>query len=349
MVRSRELEHRTRLLRLIQSGEQPCRRLFLDYHGLRLIWSYVMDISTNDSDEAQQFRLEVLKTLNTLPIPNKTMLMDSKIYNVVEKWSRRLYFSLSGDSPEDDQGKSKSNSDELPVNYDSNEKRNSYPLTDIEKQENNIEITDIKSDNTDQNLIPELALSLLAEWSNLKEVFRIPKKERIEQMKEHEREADRGYREELEKDEKRGTSYDRHRSDRYGRNEVEKRGDRRRGRESPESEHTRTKDKRIEERSSLVPIPRMTKYERRQLFALKVAKEEEERQRRQQQESWQDHETRCLALGIDPHTTAMVDPQTGYPVFYNPSIGQWQQYPTQGFNPYIYIYIFIHLCCIVLK
>ncbi|CAK9810795.1 Histone-lysine N-methyltransferase SETD2 [Anthophora quadrimaculata] len=329
MVRSRELEHRTRLLRLIQSGEQPCRRLFLDYHGLRLIWSYVMDISTNDSDEAQQFRLEVLKTLNTLPIPNKTMLMDSKIYNVVEKWSKRFYFSLSGDSPEDDQGKLKSNNDELQINYDNSEKRSSYQLTDTDKQENSIETTEIKRDNADQNLIPELASSLLAEWSNLKEVFRIPKKERIEQMKEHEREADRGYREELEKEEKRGTSYDRHRSDRYGRNEAEKRGDRRRGRESPESEHIRTKDKRLEERSSLVPIPRMTKYERRQLFALKVAKEEEERQRRQQQESWQDHETRCLALGIDPHTTAMVDPQTGHPVFYNPSIGQWQQYPTQ--------------------
>ncbi|XP_076665914.1 SET domain containing 2 isoform X2 [Andrena cerasifolii] len=333
MVRSRELEHRTRLLRLIQSGEQPCRRLFLDYHGLRLIWSYVMDISTNDSDEAQQFRLEVLKTLNTLPIPNKTMLMDSKIYNVVEKWSKRLYFSLNGDSPEDDQGKSKSNCEELQVNYDSNEKKCYYQLNDVDKHENNIEsclaINEMKSDNPDQNLIPELASNLLVEWSNLKEVFRIPKKERIEQMKEHEREADRGYKEELEKVEKRGTSYDRHRSDRYGRNEVEKRGDRRRGRESPESEYTRTKDKRIEERSSLVPIPRMTKYERRQLFALKVAKEEEERQRRQQQESWQDHETRCLALGIDPHTTAMVDPQTGYPVFYNPSLGQWQHYPTQ--------------------
>ncbi|XP_076236867.1 SET domain containing 2 [Calliopsis andreniformis] len=333
MVRSRELEHRTRLLRLIQSGEQPCRRLFLDYHGLRLIWSYVMDISTNDSDEAQQFRLEVLKTLNTLPIPNKTMLMDSKIYNVVDKWSRRLYYSLNGDSPEDDQGKSKPNSEELQIGYDSSEKKNLYQLNDVEKQESSIEncvpINEIKSDNTDQNLIPELASSLLAEWSNLKEVFRIPKKERIEQMKEHEREADRGYREELEKEEKRGTSYDRHRSDRYGRNELEKRGDRRRGRDSPENEYARTKDKRVEERSSLVPIPRMTKYERRQLFAMKVAKEEEERQRRQQQESWQDHETRCLALGIDPHTTAMVDPQTGYPVFYNPSLGQWQHYPTQ--------------------
>nr|XP_033327468.1 probable histone-lysine N-methyltransferase CG1716 [Megalopta genalis] len=333
MVRSRELEHRTRLLRLIQSGEHPCRRLFLDYHGLRLIWSYVMDISTNDSEEAQQFRLEVLKTLNTLPISNKTMLMDSKIFNVVEKWSKRLYFSPNRDSPEDDQEKSKLCSEELQLGYDSSEKKSSYQLNDTEKSDSNVDnciaIGEVKSDNADQNLIPDLALTLLAEWSNLKEVFRIPKKERIEQMKEHEREADRGYREELEKEEKRGTSYDRHRSDRYGRNEPEKRSDRRRGRESPESEYTRTKDKRVEERSSLVPIPRMTKYERRQLFAMKVAKEEEERQRRQQQESWQDHENRCLALGIDPHTTAMVDPQTGYPVFYNPSLGQWQHYTTQ--------------------
>ncbi|KAG7208817.1 hypothetical protein KM043_015007 [Ampulex compressa] len=334
MVRSRELEHRTRLLRLIQGGEQPCRRLFLDYHGLRLIWSYVMDISTNESDEAQQFRLEVLKTLNTLPIPNKTMLMDSKIYGVVEKWAKRLYFSPNGDSPEDDQAKFKVNSEELQNSYSSNDKILPEMSSDsMDKRSSNTDNcgtnAQIKSEQADQSLIPDLASSLLAEWSNLKEVFRIPKKERIEQMKEHEREADRGYREELEKEEKRGTSYDRHRSDRYGRSETEKRGDRRRGRESPESDHTRAKDKRTEERTSLVPIPRMTKYERRQLFALKVAKEEEERQRRQQQESWQDHENRCLALGIDPHTTAMLDPQTGYPVFYNPALGQWQHYPTQ--------------------
>ncbi|XP_011883474.1 PREDICTED: probable histone-lysine N-methyltransferase CG1716 isoform X2 [Vollenhovia emeryi] len=336
MVRSRELEHRTRLLRLIQSGEQPCRRLFLDYHGLRLIWSYVMDLATNESEEAQQFRLEVLKTLNTLPIPNKTMLMDSKIYGVVERWAKRLYLSLNADSPEDDQIKSKMSCEDLNSNSDSNEKKSpDERLTDIpDKRNNNIEsclaVGEVKSENTDQNLIPDLASSLLAEWSNLKEVFRIPKKERIEQMKEHEREADRGYREELEKEEKRATSYDsfRPRSDRYNRNEIDKRGDRRRGRESPEADHNRTKDKRLEERS-LVPIPRMTKYERRQLFALKVAKEEEERQRRQQQESWQEHENRCLALGIDPHTTAMVDPQTGYPVFYNHTLGQWQHYSTQ--------------------
>ena len=37
----------------------------------------------------------------------------------------------------------------------------------------------------------DFASSLLGDWTSLKEVFRIPKKERIEQMKEHEREAGR--------------------------------------------------------------------------------------------------------------------------------------------------------------
>lgn len=39
-----------------------------------------------------------------------------------------------------------------------------------------------------------LAKKLIEGWSALKEVFKIPKKERIEQMKEHEREADSGFR-----------------------------------------------------------------------------------------------------------------------------------------------------------
>lgn len=195
MVRSRELEHRTRLLRLIQSGEQPCRRLFLDYHGLRLIWSYVMDIATNESEEAQQFRLEVLKTLILLPIPNKTMLMDSKIYSVVERWAKRLYLFPNADSPEDDQIKSKTSCEELSSNSDSNEKKSpDERLNDIpDKRNNNIESclaeNEIKSEYADQNLISDVASTLLDHWSNLKEVFRIPKKERIEQMKEHEREA----------------------------------------------------------------------------------------------------------------------------------------------------------------
>lgn len=154
-----------------------------------------MDISTNESEEAQQFRLEVLKTLSTLPIPNKTMLMDSKIYSVIERWAKRLYLSPNTDSPEDDQVKSKMISEESNSNFDSNDKKSpDESLNDIpDKRNNNIDnclaVNEVKSESAEQSLIPDLASNLLAEWSNLKEVFRIPKKERIEQMKEHEREA----------------------------------------------------------------------------------------------------------------------------------------------------------------
>ena len=75
----------------------------------------------------------------------------------------------------------------------------------------------------------------------------------------------------------------------------------------------------------------MSKQERRQLFAMKVAQEEEEeRQRRHQQEVWRQHEDRCLALGVDPHMSTMFDPQTGYPCYYDPATNTLQAYPPQG-------------------
>lgn len=185
MVRSRELEHRTRLLRVLQTGEQPCRRLFLDYHGLRLMWSYMMDVAGAETEETQQFRLEVLKTLSTLPIPNKTMLMDSKVYGVVEKWSKQSFSFPSTESPEDDEVKPK---EELDV--DSKGKNSEVIINKEENEVGDEHINDLKQER-EQVLITELASNLLTEWSNLMEVFRIPKKERIEQMKEHEREAGR--------------------------------------------------------------------------------------------------------------------------------------------------------------
>ncbi|KAJ8681186.1 hypothetical protein QAD02_016973 [Eretmocerus hayati] len=331
MVRSREMQHRIRLLEIIQSGEQPCRRLFLDYHGLRLIWSYMMDVAGSTSDEAQKFRLEVLRTLATLPIPNRTMLIDSKVLSLVEKWSKHLYHSPSGDSPEDDQLKLKSSSDD--VEMDGSEKKDAPSTNEVGEVKKEIE-SEVKEEikpEIDPALISELAANLLVSWSNLKEVFRIPKKERIEQMKEHEREADRGYKDDAERDGRDSSSNDKHRSDRYSRSEIDKRSERRRGRDSPDSEYSRSKDKRVlDERPDLVQVPRMSKFERRQLFALKVAKEEEERLRRQQEDSWQQHEAQCLALGLDPYTTAAYDAQTGYPLFFNHQLGQWQAYPIQA-------------------
>lgn len=154
----------------------------------------MMDLGTNITEEAQQFRIEVLKTLATLPIPNRSMLMDSKVLEVVEKWSKQLYHSASGESPEDDQSKLKSISEDVEM-VESGEKteKTEVEVVAVKTEENKEEPEvkkEIKTEDVDQsNLISELAENLLTAWSSLKEVFRIPKKERIEQMKEHEREA----------------------------------------------------------------------------------------------------------------------------------------------------------------
>lgn len=56
MVRAKEPGPRMKLLRLIRHGELPCRRLFLDYHGLRLMHGWMGDIphmsKTDQLDEA---------------------------------------------------------------------------------------------------------------------------------------------------------------------------------------------------------------------------------------------------------------------------------------------------------
>lgn len=75
----------------------------------------------------------------------------------------------------------------------------------------------------------------------------------------------------------------------------------------------------------------MTKHERRQLFALKVLQEDEEAKKRNEHlEMWKQHESRCLALGIDPNLNAACDPQTGFPIFYDHSTGTWQNCPSSS-------------------
>lgn len=183
MVRSRELLHRTRLLNIIQRGEQPCRRLFLDYRGLRLLWSYMRDIAGDLSENAQRYRLEILKTLYSLPIPNKTMVVDSKVFSEVDKWSKKFY-EAQRDSPEDEQLKPKLSDSSLKnLNVSKEEKLKEKIASSRVKMEINTE------EGFDESLVSQMASEILSMWSDLKEVFRIPKKERIEQMKEHEREA----------------------------------------------------------------------------------------------------------------------------------------------------------------
>ncbi|XP_017871544.1 PREDICTED: probable histone-lysine N-methyltransferase CG1716 [Drosophila arizonae] len=148
MVRAKLLETRLELLGVLTHGELPCRRLFLDYHGLRLLHAWISE-SGND----HQLRLALIEALESLPIPNKTMLNDSRVYQSVELWSTSLA-----------KGRSKKQK--------ATQEQQSKP-------------------NAELDALRQRMVALLQKWSALPETFRIPKRERIEQMKEHEREADR--------------------------------------------------------------------------------------------------------------------------------------------------------------
>nr|CAD7447604.1 unnamed protein product [Timema bartmani] len=262
MVRAEDSQSREQLLKLLQGGEPACRRLFLDYHGLRLIWSWMMNLGCTNQTNSLSLRMEILQTLSKLPIPNKTMLQESKVFGVVEKWSSvedESGSDVDGSKPRTDpllplkaetadentlQGIESENQLVNSISVDSKQPpdlvklewddvvksrrkdragtlawlpsrtsfRNTAPLSlwnwvlergqcsqspDFESNRAEEECEEVSTgevkeppgEDKQQNELVTLAAKLLEEWATLKEVFRIPKKERIEQMKEHEREA----------------------------------------------------------------------------------------------------------------------------------------------------------------
>lgn len=246
MVRAEDADSRAKLLKLLRDGEAACCRLFLDYHGLRLIWSWMIDIRTADNVQA---KMEILRTLKKLPIPNKTMLMDSKVWGVVERWSQ-CKLGAEPSPPDTDRAFEEESSNDQSDKVESDDKKAISPVNDASSADikpttdSSIEAEGESKDegvttDVEAKACAEMALSIMQAWNSLKEVFRIPKKERIEQMKEHEREADQHVEDDERYKEEEKSSYDRydrHRDDR-----------RKRSRESPE--HDRYRRPRLEERS----------------------------------------------------------------------------------------------------
>lgn len=421
MVRAEDFNSRVMLLRLLQTGEPACRRLFLDYHGLRVLWSWMADLGTGH--ENVELKIEILKTLECLPITNKTQLTDSRVLSVVERWTKQNVDVGTNNSPPpppppkadltcvpqsleaDPNKKTSDTSEDSDTETDSKVISNSVEASsaddssldseEVEQQQLAMkrmeEGTRAEESSSDSNLsdgkenaaggkekgktsaveptegdsaageqkqlgeeketeevqeLKSLAIKLLDNWKNLKEFFRIPKKERIELMKEHEREVDRGYREYLDREQSvdrdwdRERDRDRDRRDRYNRKDSYY--DRRR--RSPERDRDRDRDRdkdrhrrgnrndrdSREERSS--DSPKMSKEQRRQLFALKVQQEEEEaKQRKMQEEMWAMHVDRCRVLGHDPYLTPIFDPT--YQYYWDPVAANWQPY--NGSDPNI--------------
>ncbi|XP_017851771.1 probable histone-lysine N-methyltransferase CG1716 [Drosophila busckii] len=278
LVRAKLLQTRLQLLGVLTRGELPCRRLFLDYHGLRLLQAWI-----SESGSDLKLRLALLEALESLPIPNRTMLNDSRVYQSVQDWCR-------------------------------------------------------EADEDEDDAMQERLLALLAKWQALPEIFRIPKRERIEQMKEHEREANEpqpaGEREHVTPP----SSADRYRQDRFRRDFISSRYD---NKSKPSSSrmsgnnticsisgggssslgkdyNSRDYKERYSGSSSDVDSRRrfINKELRRSLFARKVAKDEAEK--RSCLMSFRERELRCEYFGYELTT----DPKM-LPLYQNTETLDW--------------------------
>ncbi|XP_016979710.1 probable histone-lysine N-methyltransferase CG1716 [Drosophila rhopaloa] len=289
MVRAKLLQTRLQLLGVLSRGELPCRRLFLDYHGLRLLHAWISE-SGNDS----QLRMALLDTLESLPIPNRTMLNDSRVYQSVQLWSNGL-------------------EQRQPAAGDGDQAQT-------------------------QAALHKRMVALLHKWQALPEIFRIPKRERIEQMKEHEREADRQQKHvhastALEDQRERESSGDRFRQDRFRRDTTSSRISKPirmsgnntictittqpKGNNGSMDGMARNDSRRRPDMGpSTEPRRTLSKELRRSLFERKVALDEAEK--RVCSEDWREHELRCEFFGVDLNT----DPKQ-LPFYQNADTREW--------------------------
>ncbi|XP_037032827.1 probable histone-lysine N-methyltransferase CG1716 isoform X2 [Bradysia coprophila] len=354
MVRAKMLDARSKLLNILRNGEIACRRLFLDYHGLKLLHTWMCDAVTKNAQQEWGFRLEILETLDVLPIPNKNMLQDSKVIVVVQKWANTKSMKESVKSPEEspsDSGSGTPISDGNSPQVEEAKNVDSVKIEELEHKEGDAvaikvehdlckteaEVTDSSKaatdssketadpskvadalkdvrkeyevadkndsvatqigtgeDCADDELMEQIHLltaKLLEAWEVLKEVFRIPKKLRIEQMKEHEQEANR--------------------------NTESEDSSKRNGDSAKEKEKFR-KEKRTRQTDPTDPETLLLKAQRRRLFEATVATQSiDKRNHERQIEAI--HVAKCKYFQLDPRTTSY----RAIPFSVSPLTGQW--------------------------
>ena len=86
MVRVTETKTRLILCHLLLDADSPCRRLFLDYHGLKILNSWMADLKWESLIDLE-VKIALEDVLGILNIPHKTMLVESNIWQAVTNWA----------------------------------------------------------------------------------------------------------------------------------------------------------------------------------------------------------------------------------------------------------------------
>lgn len=300
VVRAKNVEARSRLLKILVNGDMPCCRLFLDYNGLKLLHQWMVDLNVKSSIPELGLAIEMTKTLDVLPIINKTVLRTSKVLDRVEKWKN---LDLDKKKVTKDLEKKKLTKEErrqAKLDKKKNkeaEKRAGSISEDQSKPENAEEVSGapaVESMDTSQppeeseeevqlmNLKLELkrnASELLEKWEALQEDFKIPKKQKQEIMIEHEREVD-------DWDDGGATvplSNDRYKS-RFGEDSAQTAANR-----AAAAPYRKPFD------------PLVSKQQRRQMFEMQIAQKDTEKRMSML------HYSNCAIFGLNSNTTYPID------------------------------------------
>lgn len=208
IVRVMNVAARSRLLKILIKGELSCRRLFLDYNGLKLLHFWMIDTNVKTSIPDLDLCIEMMNVLDLMPITNKTGLRTSKVLDRVEKWKNldlekktkeKTKEKMTKEERKQMKAEKKKNkvedkkpetADEDAVKQEDPDQSGGEPLKDI------TDLLQSHDENAPDELteaklrVKQVASELLEKWEDLKEDFKIPKKQKQEIMIEHERQAD---------------------------------------------------------------------------------------------------------------------------------------------------------------
>ncbi|KAG8181931.1 hypothetical protein JTE90_000042 [Oedothorax gibbosus] len=203
MVRAEDTHSRQKLLEIILgTSDTGYLRLFLEYHGLSLLWSWMVDLTDT------KLKNKVLQVLSFLPVSNKEMLLESKVYYVVERWSSNVLTPENQDDVQMSNDKnllkevkkvkssdtSDSENDSSASQYLEESSVNNSIVSDVE----DTSITNGKGDTSTsfrsdeegsgcvkskskQEDLMKKAQTLLETWNDLKEDFKIPRQKQEKQ------------------------------------------------------------------------------------------------------------------------------------------------------------------------
>lgn len=295
IVRAKNVEARIHLLSILMSADLPICRLFLDYNGLKLLHNWMCDMNVKKVADLG-LCLEIMKTLQILPITNKTVLRTSKVLDRVEKWKNLDLEKKKMTKEERKQlkaekkkNKSADKKPEIIDDLDPMQPENPDQSNSADQGKENIDRSQVPDENSFDELtelklqVKKAASELLETWEELKEDFKIPKKQKQEIMIEHEREAD----DDWEDGEAIAPREDPLSSDRY-KNRF--------GDESANSAATRTFSTPFKKQ-----FDPQTKQQRRQMFERKVAAFDEEKRMTML------HENNCAIFALNPSQTSPIN------------------------------------------